>query len=469
MYNNNNYVKCPICKVVFEQKYIQNHYINCLKKYKKLREIRNNMLQKKRVEKYKEHKRKHEHRNQPREQENQLTLYRNNLYKLFNTTNINEKYTHYYHKYLYGKNVALVGPASSIVRTNSGRLIDTFDIVVRLNKSLPLSRRLIHDIGSRTDILYNSLNRSDFPGENILDENFFIKNGLKFLCTSYPNISPFNSDIRHYLDNSSCKLPFRMVETDLYYKVKNAIHTRPNTGIMAIIDLLNTRLRKLYITGLNFYKTTYYKNYQSNNQLVPYSTNNIHTQSGQIQLLRHLTLTDDRIIVDKVLHKILFHNYINFFKQKKSIDSDNIFKLKTDHSNILLEEYHHPIFVGREQKNINITKHDIVICMTTDYIQIRNNIPIVSLQDSKKTTALINLGHSKSLDNSIEYRCNKRYYKEFTNSMRSIGIHKFSVEMFMYMCMLYYFPNMDTTNMTFDEENGEKMLYIYYEKFRKER
>ena len=47
MYNNNNYVKCPICKVVFEQKYIQNHYINCLKKYKKLREIRNNMLQKK--------------------------------------------------------------------------------------------------------------------------------------------------------------------------------------------------------------------------------------------------------------------------------------------------------------------------------------------------------------------------------------------------------------------------------------
>jgi len=92
MYNNNNYVKCPICKVVFEQKYIQNHYINCLKKYKKLREIRNNMLQKKRVEKYKEHKRKHEHRNQPREQENQLTLYRNNLYKLFNTTNINEKY-----------------------------------------------------------------------------------------------------------------------------------------------------------------------------------------------------------------------------------------------------------------------------------------------------------------------------------------------------------------------------------------
>ena len=244
-------------------------------------------------------------------------MYRNNLYKLYNTTNINEKYTHYYHKYLYGKNVALVGPASSIVRTNSGRLIDTFDIVVRLNKSLPLSRRLINDIGSRTDILYNSLNRSDFPGENILDEKFFIKNGLKFLCTSYPNISPFNSDIRHYLDDSVCKLPFRMVETDLYYKVKNAIHTRPNTGIMAIIDLLNTNLRRLYITGLNFYKTTYYKNYQGNNQLVPYSANNIHTQSGQIQLLRHLTLTDDRIIVDKVLHKILFHNYINFFKQKK--------------------------------------------------------------------------------------------------------------------------------------------------------
>ena len=411
MYNNNNYVKCPICKVVFENRYIQNHYINCLKKYKKLRDIRNNILKKKIVYEQKEkeyQKMKNENYKKHQEQENQLTLYRNNLYKLFNTTNINEKYTHYYHNYLYGKNVALVGPASSIIRTKSGRLIDTFDIVVRLNKSLPLSRRLIHDIGSRTDILYNSLNRSDFPGENILDENFFIKNGLKFLCTSYPNISQFNSDIRHYLNHSSCKLPFRMVETDLYYNVKNAIHTRPNTGIMAIIDLLNTRLRKLYITGLNFYKTTYYKNYQSNNQLVPYSTNNIHNQNTQIQLLRHLTLTDDRIIIDKVLHKILFHNYINFFKQKKSIDCDNIFRLKKDHINILLEEYQNPIFVGREHRNINITEHDIIICMTTDYIEYNYDIPIISVQDSKKITAFINLGHSKSLDNIIEYKCNKR-------------------------------------------------------------
>ena len=166
MYNN-NYVKCPICKVVFENKYIQNHYINCLKKYKKIRDIKNNLLQKKKEEEYKQQKRKNETPKRSRNQENQLALYKNNLYKLFNTTNINEKYTYYYQKYLCGKNVAIVGPASSIVRTNSGRLIDTFDVVVRLNKSLPLTRKLIPDIGSRTDILYNSLNRSDFPGENI--------------------------------------------------------------------------------------------------------------------------------------------------------------------------------------------------------------------------------------------------------------------------------------------------------------
>ena len=468
MYNN-NYVKCPICKVVFENKYIQNHYINCLKKYKKIRDIKNNLLQKKKEEEYKQQKRKNETPKRSRNQENQLALYKNNLYKLFNTTNINEKYTYYYQKYLCGKNVAIVGPASSIVRTNSGRLIDTFDVVVRLNKSLPLTRKLIPDIGSRTDILYNSLNRSDFPGENILDENFFIKNGLKFLCTSYPNIAPFNSDIRDYLNHSSCKLPFRMIKNDLYYSVKNAIHTRPNTGIMAIVDLLNTKLRKLYITGLNFYKTSYYKNYQSNNQLVPYSSNNIHNQNTQIQLLRHLTLVDDRIIIDKVLHKILFHNYINFFKQKKSIDNDNIFKLKTEHHNILFEEYNNPIFIGRKQKNINITKHDLIICMTTDYIQLQYNIPIISLQESSKTTALINIGHSKSTHNIIEYKCNKKYYNEFTRCMRSISIYKFSIELFIYMSMLYYFPNMDSANMVLDEENGEKMLYTYYQKFRRNR
>lgn len=465
MYNNNNYLKCPICKVVFSQKYIRNHYRSCLEKYNKIIEIKNNIIKRKKINEERTNRIRINEKNNSKK-EKKLTLYRNNLYKIYNTTNINDKYTYYYKKYLSGKNVALVGPASSIIRTNSGRIIDNFDLIVRLNKSLPLSRKLIVDIGSRTDILYNSLNRYDYPGENILDENFFINNGLKFLCTSYPNLSPFNSDIKYYLDNSNCKLPFRIIDKDLYYKIKNTLHTRPNTGIMAIIDLLNTNLKRLYITGLNFYKTNYYKNYQKNsNQIVQYSNNNIHNQSSQIKLLKYLVLTDNRIIIDKVLHKILFNDYINFFRKKKEIDNNNIFKLKSDHINILLNEYKNPIFVGSKEKHINISNNDVIICMDPFYVKANSNIPIISLKESKDIVAIINLKNSIIDNDIIEYKCNKRYYKELTNCLRYLNIYKFSIEFFIFMCLIHYYPNLETISTNFDERNGENMLYKYYKIF----
>ena len=72
-----------------------------------------------------------------------------------------QKYTELFHSYLDNKTVALVGPAESIYGTNKGHVIDKFDIVVRLNKSVPLPENLQADIGTKTDILYNSLNFLD--------------------------------------------------------------------------------------------------------------------------------------------------------------------------------------------------------------------------------------------------------------------------------------------------------------------
>ena len=472
MYNN-NYVKCPICKVVFQQKYIRNHYINCLQQHNKIMEIKKNILRKKKQQEHeylrkqqKERIRKQQQENKRKPQSNQMTLYNNNLYKLYNTTNINEKYTYYYYKYLYNKNVALVGPASSIIRSNSGKLIDTFDIVVRLNKSLPLPKKIMNDIGSRTDILYNSLNQTDFPGDNIINEEFFVGNRIKFLCTSYPNISPFNSDIRHYLEKSTCTLPFRIVDTDLYYKIKKSIRSRPNTGIMAILDLLNTQLRKLYITGMNFYKTSYYKNYQkTSNQIVPYSNNNIHNQNTQVELLKFLTLTDNRIIIDRVLYKILFNNYINFFKQKKSIDNDNIFKFKSNHPNILLQKFNNAIFIGNKHQQVDIKQHELIICMNPSYINNINDVPVISLINSNYITGVINLNNEHIDSDILEYKCNKKYYKELASCLRSIGIYKFSIELFIYLCIIHYIPQIDTENTLFYENNDEYMLYRFYEQY----
>ena len=73
-----------------------------------------------------------------------------------------------YYKFLYNKRVAIVGPSINTLNSNQGKNIDSYDIVVRLNKSLPIPKNKVKDIGYKTDILYNSFNLKDYPGENKL-------------------------------------------------------------------------------------------------------------------------------------------------------------------------------------------------------------------------------------------------------------------------------------------------------------
>jgi len=222
-----------------------------------------------------------------------------------------------YHHLVNGKNIALVGPSKSVLKRNLGNYIDTFDLVVRLNKSLPVPENRYQDIGSRTDILYNSLNTTDFPGENNINPKFFIHNGIKYVCCSYPNIHPFQKDIINFMTVNRGQVPFRYIDLELFQKMEAIMKTRPYTGTCAILDLLKFNIKSLFITGLDFYATSYYSEYRviDSEETKKKQKNNIHEAKPQINLLRILALTDSRIILDKVLDTILFHQYRTFVKQ----------------------------------------------------------------------------------------------------------------------------------------------------------
>ena len=116
--------------------------------------------------------------------------------------------------------MAIVGPANSVVGTNRGSLIDKFDIIIRLNKALPIPKKLMCDIGSRTDIIYNGLNTTDFPGQNILDTNFYKQNGVKFVVSPYPLVNVF-FDIMNYIQRYQFDIPFRTVDTENIINLHN--------------------------------------------------------------------------------------------------------------------------------------------------------------------------------------------------------------------------------------------------------
>ena len=233
-----------------------------------------------------------------------------------NLERVNQKYTYLYSKYVENKNVVIVGPAKSIMQSKQGEFINSFDCIVRLNKSLPIQRKYEEYVGSRTDILYNSLNVTDYPGENNLNKDFLKSNYLKFVCCSYPLIKPFDNDIIRFVNHCKYELPFRYVNHSLFNSMVQNMKTRPFTGLCAIIDLLQYNIKSLYITGLDFYHSNYYKKsiQKSSRVILKNRNNSIHNSNNQMKYLKYLSLIDNRIILDRVLDNLLYYDYYAFME-----------------------------------------------------------------------------------------------------------------------------------------------------------
>lgn len=73
-----------------------------------------------------------------------------------------------YGKFLKGKKVVLVGPSWENKGSNLGKLIDSYDVVVRMNMGMSYSNKLEKDMGRRTDILYCSMGKYFFKNGSIL-------------------------------------------------------------------------------------------------------------------------------------------------------------------------------------------------------------------------------------------------------------------------------------------------------------
>lgn len=205
------------------------------------------------------------------------------------------------------KTVVLVGPAPSIIGTKQGKYIDSFDIIIRLNKALPIPEHLKEDIGSKTDILYNCLNPKPHCGGKI---NFEVlkKNNVEYLCCPYPPIYPFKKNIDAFKKNNKGFIKFKHFDTDYYLRLKKWMHTNPNTGVCAILDILRYPIKSLYVTGITFFKGGYYKEYRNQNEkqvLALMAKYNFHQQEGQKKYMKKVLQRDERITMDKTLKDIV--------------------------------------------------------------------------------------------------------------------------------------------------------------------
>lgn len=162
-----------------------------------------------------------------------------------------------------GKRVAVIGAAASAFEEENGPYIDSFDIVVRVNKALytwkPEQEK---SIGRKTDVLFHSFFENESSGGGPIDERAFAGFGMQYLVQPLNNHLGLRSQLNFY------KRHLRPVESYVLSKKKykemaeNFKEFTPTIGFSALYSVLTSPCSEVFITGFTFFKTPYAKGYR---------------------------------------------------------------------------------------------------------------------------------------------------------------------------------------------------------------
>lgn len=229
---------------------------------------------------------------------------------------------------LNNKVVSIVGPAKYMTDSGLGEEIDKSDTIVRINRSYESIEKYSQDIGSKTDILYSCLIEKP-ANAGILDIDVFKNNGIKYICA--PPASDMkgmsNATRLHNLidvekvTKISNEIPVRVVDHEFHNQLAKAVQCRPNTGFMAIYDLLRFQPKLLKIYGFSFYLDGFIKgvkegikeeqNKTQEEFTIQCFNSKRHIQKNMWEFAKSTLLNNENVYVDNTLMEILNMKSLN--------------------------------------------------------------------------------------------------------------------------------------------------------------
>ncbi|OYT15642.1 MAG: hypothetical protein B7C24_11955 [Bacteroidetes bacterium 4572_77] len=183
-----------------------------------------------------------------------------------------------YEDYLTNKTVAIIGPAAYRNKLNQTKIINSYDIVVRVNKGNTIKA---YGTGTRCNIHYCSpIGEQHFTSEPAWVCSPFSEkiegNNVKRYINILRNVTKIHSN------------SFRVVNYTTLKELYNILNKRPTCGAVAIFDLLSFDIKELYISGFTFEKNNYIKGY-------PTYQENEYNYEGEREKLIPLLLKDNRV------------------------------------------------------------------------------------------------------------------------------------------------------------------------------
>ncbi len=239
-------------------------------------------------------------------------------YRDGNRTDLNWETFHKYRKevkisknfndYLKGKSVVIVGPSPYLEGKNKGKFIDSFDVVIRMNKGWKIPSTQIKDYGSKTNIRWHCMmehpnNGGAFEIDNMVDH------GVEWLVSQFPrNLDYFHNDnIKFENQNKDEKINFHCFSDLIYFlNIHRALETRPNVAPSAIFELINYDIDKLHLMGVTFFKDGWQKGYKESS----YSSSTVtqgHSQEAQIHLLKLILENEPKFTMDPEIKTLIYN------------------------------------------------------------------------------------------------------------------------------------------------------------------
>ena len=202
-----------------------------------------------------------------------------------------------------GKRVCITGPSKGVLRNPPG-LVESYDLVVRLNATWPVKPERQERIGRRCDILYHACCGNRDVADMVAAAEFASTKFVRLL----PDPRQYKTLERATKVHSIPHAYFHHTKTARYLKTYDERPIRfMNTGFFAICELLDCDVAELYITGITFNCEDVYEGYPSFSKGVRrrQGPETFHNSDRLFEIFKRIRTKDPRIRVDATLADII--------------------------------------------------------------------------------------------------------------------------------------------------------------------
>ncbi|MCT1526946.1 glycosyltransferase family 29 protein [Sphingobacterium hotanense] len=209
-----------------------------------------------------------------------------------------------------GKSIAIVGGADSAFYEENGEYIDSFDVVIRVNRGIDNLNGNERYLGTKTTLLFHGLHEDPINGCGPVRPMLWHKMGVEHVVFPLIGQSEHTELLKTFVSRSKGSLSIMQISEPDYFVLKNELEGfRTTTGFAAIYLASKIRYSKMFVTGFTFFRTPHQSGYIDSVRIEEIRSNikerNFHNPDVEFELFKKLYSSRTNIEIDKPMKDLM--------------------------------------------------------------------------------------------------------------------------------------------------------------------